>query len=124
MPFETKDYCFAVGIVICLVWLLIMSLKVYSGFAGTLQSVPQAVNLGASHMSRRSDGVYEYERPMSFLGAPMGGEPPVFYDIGDVSAARAAVGGTMGAAQKRGANELSSASGFQDLDDLLVQSSR
>jgi hypothetical protein len=107
-------------------FLMIVSL-VFNSFAktdpflATVQSVPQAVNLTSSRDSTRSDGVYQYERPYSFLGGP---EPPVFYDIGDVSAARAAVGGTMGAAQKRGVNTASSASGFMDLDQLLVNSSR
>jgi hypothetical protein len=111
--------------VVTLLLIILMIVGVFkAGFTGTVRSEPQAINLGASHMSRRSDGVYEYERPMSFLGAPMGGEAPTFYDIGDVSAARAAVGGTMGAAQRRGINTASSGAGFADLDDLLVNSSR
>jgi hypothetical protein len=124
MSFEPKDFFFAGGICVCIIWLCVITFtpKTAAFYGGpVLRSVPQAVNLGASHMSRRSDGVYEYEKPLSFLGGP---EPPVFYDIGDISAARAAIGGNMGSADRRGVNEASSSSGFADLDDMLVRSSR
>jgi hypothetical protein len=102
-----------------LLTLMVMGVFKTSGFAGTVQSVPQAINLGASHMSRRSDGVYAYTKPMSFLGAPMGGEPPVFYDIGDLSATKNLVTTDMYRPDEVGEN-----SGFADLDQLLVNSSR
>lgn len=133
MPFEPQDYVFTFFIVVFLIWLSIMSAKVYSGFQGTLRSVPQAINLGPSHMSRPSDRGYDFSRnDMSFLGGPMGGESPVFYDIGDISASRDAVVAS-GVYERDQDNNLPSTAsgfasrkknGFADLDELLVRSSR
>jgi hypothetical protein len=106
-----------------------------AGFRGGLRSNPQAVNLGPSRMSRRSEIGYDGPKyNMSFLGGPMGGEAPIFYDIGDISATQAAIGsgnysgGDDGTPVSMKSTAESFASrkkhGFADLDEMLVRSSR